>query len=162
MNRNAIGSAVIASFMASGCDSDRTSATLWQPFAQDLSSTVSTYPDRGIVVVFGHEKNKAVRQNQRELEEMSSRLPDVAFVYADTTRSDSDASKVMTEQGLSVPSNLLYDPHGKTWEVLPEVIDSSTRKEVYMRLSFSSPRRDENPEAPDKGRQATASPSPAT
>ena len=101
-------------------------------------------------------------QNQREFEEMANRLIEVAFVYADATRSDSDASKVMKEQGLSVPSNLLYNANGKTWEVLPELIDSSTRKEVYMRVSFSTPIRKDKSDAPNKGRQATASPSPAT
>ena len=153
---------MIASFMASGCDSGSTPATSWRPFVRDLSSTVSSYPERGIVVVFGHEKNEAAKQNQRELEEMASRLTEVVFVYADATRSDSNASKVMKEQGLSVPSNLLYDANGKTWEVLPELIDSSTRKEVYMRVSFSTPIRKDNPVAPNTGRQTTASPSPAT
>ncbi len=162
MIRNAIGFFVIATLAACGCDSASPPSTSWRPFVRDLSSTVSSYPGRGIIIVFGSEKSESARLNQAELAKMASRLPDVAFVYADTTRSDSDASKVMNEQGLSVPSNLLYDPNWKTWEALPEIIDSSTRKEVYMRVSFSSPRRKDTPEANKNGRQATASPSPET
>lgn len=160
MIRNAISFFVLATFAASGCDSASPPSSSWRPFVRDLSSTVSSYPGCGIIIVFGSEKSETARLNQAELAKMATRLPDVAFVYADTTRSDSDASRVMKEQGLSVPSNLLYDPKWKTWEVLPEIIDPSTRKEVYMRVSFSYPRRKDTPEANNTGRKSTPSPSP--
>ena len=136
MNCSATGISVIASLLISGCDTKQSVGQALRPFVNDLESTVSAYPDRGIVITFGNEKSELALQNQKELGEMASQLTGVVFVYADATRTDSDAAQVLREQGLRVPSNLVYDSNDGTWDVLPEIIDSSTRKEVYMRASF--------------------------
>lgn len=141
MARCAAQSIVIATLLVSGCDlklPNSTGEIKWLPLVGALEATVLKYPKRGIVIVFGTEAEELSRKNRKQLAKISGRLPNVVFIYADASEANSAAAQILREQGLKAPANLLYKVDAGSWDILPEIIDSSTLKEIFMSASGSN------------------------